>query len=61
MRCVDCEHFEIICDPVKTKVPRAIWELGQCICKKHKLVNEWLSKRTINRLTCVEDKEGSGT
>ena len=52
MKCINCEHFRISSEPVKT--PRAVWELGQAVCRKHRLVTEFLNHGKLKKLECIE-------
>lgn len=48
-KCINCEHFKIIC------VPMEKYEPGEAVCMKHNLTVDWFTRRTLNRLTCVEE------
>lgn len=51
MKCTECEHFRVICQPVEK------YEAGMAECKKHDLVVDFLSKQKLNNLVCVEEVE----
>lgn len=51
IKCTECEHFEILYPPIEH------YDSGMAKCKKHNLTVDWISRRTLNRLVCVEDKE----
>lgn len=48
-KCIDCEHFKIDFPPIKN------FDSGQARCEKYDLVVDYMSKRTLNNLECVED------
>lgn len=50
MRCIECPHFQIEYDPWKGI------DFGKATCKKHDLVIDYISKRQLRRLECVEMK-----
>ena len=49
--CFGCEHFEIKYWPIKHV------DTGLAVCKKHNLECDFLNKRQLNRLKCVEESE----
>lgn len=51
MKCKDCEHFHIDSEPMMP------FEMGRASCDKHDLIVDYLNKRKLNRLTCVEEQE----
>lgn len=51
-QCITCEHFK------KTHQPKGHFECGQAICKKHNLIVDFFTDRTLNRLTCIEEEVG---
>lgn len=53
MKCTDCPHFKIRYRPIKG------WDSGMAACEKHDLVCEYMSTRQLNRLECVESKNGN--
>lgn len=48
--CKDCEYFKIKYEP------NGHYDSGQAVCKKHDMVVDYISKRTLNNLTCVEEE-----
>lgn len=48
MKCKDCEHFKILCEPMMP------WELGVAQRDNYGMVTEFIDYRKINRLTCIE-------
>lgn len=55
MKCRDCEHFHIRMNPWKSD--GVCWDMGLAECRKHNLVVDFLDKRKLNKLTCVEDND----
>ncbi len=53
-KCYDCEHFKVLCEPVKV-VGLGYKEAGTAICKKHDLVVDFITYGKLKKLTCVED------
>lgn len=49
MKCVECESFRILYEPIKG------YDSGLAKCDKHDMVAEFTSRRKLNRLVCVED------
>ena len=49
-KCKDCEHFHIDYEPLPDH-----YDTGRASCKKHNLVTDFYSRRTLNRLECVEE------
>ena len=51
MNCVKCPHFLIRQEPIKS------YEPGLATCQKHHLVVEYVSRRSLNKLVCVEQEK----
>lgn len=51
MNCINCEHFKVLYPPMGK------YESGRAACKKYDLIVDFLSRRKLNRLTCVEEGE----
>lgn len=49
MLCKDCEHFQILCEPMKGV------DFGHAVCKKHNLTTDFLSHKKFEWLKCIED------
>ena len=56
MRCKDCPHFKIMYNPIKHGTE--IWDMGKAKCEKHDLIVDFINKRKLNKLECVEETEG---
>ena len=56
MKCRDCKDFSIRYQPLK--VGRDCYGCGLAKCKRYNLVFDFTSTQRLNRLTCVEDREG---
>lgn len=54
MKCVDCPHFKIVQEPLRSG--SEIWDYGMARCKKHDLVVDFANHTKINRLECVEEQ-----
>ena len=50
-KCKECKHFKIIYPPLLD------YDSGLAKCRKHDLYVEWLKKRELNKMVCVEEKE----
>ena len=59
MRCVDCEHFKIMCDPIRGNIKGVpgFWDFGHAKCMKHNLVVDFASRKKLNKLQCVEEEK----
>lgn len=55
MLCKNCSYFKIKYGPYLGK--GEIYDTGLAVCEKHDLVIDWLSKRQLNRLKCVEKEQ----
>ena len=55
-RCKDCKDFHVRYQPLK--IGRECYDSGLAECKRHGLVVDFTSTQKLNRLTCVEDREG---
>ena len=55
-RCKDCKDFHIRQKPLK--VGRDCYDCGLAECKRYDLVVDFTSTQKLNRLTCVEDRDG---
>lgn len=55
-RCVGCESFRILYEPIKDP-QGGCWDSGLARCDKHDLVCDFTSARKLNRLVCVEEQE----
>ncbi len=55
MKCIDCEHFNILYDPYRSG--GILWDTGRAECMKYNLLIDTVSKQQINKLVCVESKE----
>ena len=51
-KCKECEHFRYLYPPMGQ------YDAGRVACKKYDLVKDYISKQSLNRLTCVEEMEG---
>lgn len=49
-KCIECEHFHVICQPMEH------YEAGQAECKKHNLITDYFSKQKLNNLICIEEE-----
>lgn len=54
MLCKECERFEILCEPMKDV------DFGHAVCKKHKLVTDFLSHKKFEWLSCIEEERKDG-
>ena len=54
-KCKDCEHFRIDYEPYR--YIGAHTELGQASCSKHNLVVNFVTKKKLETLSCVEEEE----
>ena len=52
MKCVECPDFKILYNPIKG------WDPGRAHCQKHDLIKDFMSKRELSRLVCVEESYG---
>lgn len=52
MKCKDCHHFKIICNPIKHGTE--IWDFGRAKCEKYDLIVDFANKRKLNKLECLE-------
>jgi len=50
-KCVGCPYFEIRMEPLKGV------DFGLAICKKYDLACDWITKRQLERLECIEEDE----
>lgn len=50
-KCTECKHFKIIYPPLFD------YDSGLAKCRKHDLYVEWLKKRELHKMVCVEEKE----
>ncbi len=48
MLCKDCSYFHIMDEPVKDA------DFGHAVCYKHNLITDFIDRRKIKRLECVE-------
>ena len=55
-RCKNCKDFHIRQKPLK--VGRDCYDCGLAECKRYDLVVDFTSTQKLNRLTCVEDRDG---
>lgn len=55
MKCIDCPEFRIAYNPLK--VGRDVYDSGLAICGKHNLELEFISRKKLNTLDCVEGKK----
>lgn len=55
-KCKDCEYFHIIDRP--QIIGGECWDWGRVECQKYNLISDYFSKQKLNRLTCVEGKDG---
>lgn len=53
MNCVECEHFKILYPPM------GHYDCGRAKCEKHDLVVDYINKRKLKKLTCIEEVEVS--
>ena len=51
MKCKDCHHFKIICNPIKHGAE--IWDFGRAKCEKYGAETVFVSKRKLNKLECI--------
>lgn len=49
MLCKDCEHFQILCEPMKDV------DFGHAVCNKYHLTTDFLSHKKFEWLSCIED------
>lgn len=54
MMCKDCPHFKIDYEPIRG------FEFGRASCSKHNLVVDFMSRRKLKRLTCIEEMRRKG-
>lgn len=55
--CIDCEHFRILCGPLKDQ-SGGYWDLGRAGCDKHPgMYAEFGTKATLKKLKCIDEKE----
>ena len=55
-RCKNCKDFHIRQKPLK--LGRDCYDCGLAECKRYDLVVDFTSTQKLNRLTCVEDRDG---
>ena len=48
-KCIDCPHFKITQEPIKG------WDWGRAVCKKYDLVTDFVTRRNLKALVCVEE------
>ena len=53
MKCIDCPQFKVAYNPLK--VGRDVYDSGLAVCNKHNLEVEFINRRRLNTLDCVED------
>lgn len=54
MKCVECEYFKVMQEPVRCD--GNVYDAGLCKCEKHNLVCDFVSTQQKNNLVCVEVK-----
>ena len=55
-RCKNCKDFHIRQKPLK--LGRDCYDCGLAECKRYDLVVDFTITQKLNRLTCVEDRDG---
>lgn len=58
MKCIDCEHFNILYDPYRSG--GILWDTGRAECTKYNLVIDTVSQKQINKLVCVDASTNNG-
>lgn len=52
MNCYECPHFRVQTEPAPP------YDFGHAVCEKHNLITDFLSKRKLKWLRCVEGEGG---
>lgn len=55
MKCIDCQHFKILYDPIGKGME--IWDFGKAKCEKYDAYVDFASKRKLNKMECIEKSE----